>query len=110
MNFNDFLSSMLTLFALMVVNNWMVIVDLYVQVSDDNNWVRVFFCLFFYFSVIIGINIVVAFAIDMYSSVERLDEERRQTLEQLERDLIKNLGYDEGDSPLTESDLTESEK
>lgn len=91
MNFNDFVSSLVTLYALMVVNNWMVITDMYVQIKDNNTWVRLYFCVFYYFSVIIGINIVVAFAIDMYSSVERLDEERRKTLEQLEKDLLCNL-------------------
>lgn len=88
MNFNDFLSSLMTLFALMVVNNWMIIADMFVQLKDGNTYYRFYFALFYYFSVIIGINIVIAFAIDMYSSVERLDEERRKTLEQLEKDLL----------------------
>ena len=38
-----------------------------------NEYYKFYFALFYYFSVIIGINIAVAFAIDMYSSVERLD-------------------------------------
>ena len=46
-----------------------------------------YFALFYYFSVIIGINIVVAFTLDMYSSVERLDQERMKTLEMLEEEL-----------------------
>lgn len=36
-------------------------------------YVRYYFGAFYYFSVIIGINIVVAFTLDMYASVERLD-------------------------------------
>ena len=43
--------------------------------------------MFYYFSVVIGINIVVAFAIDMYSSVERLDHERIRTLDILQEEL-----------------------
>ena len=72
MNFNDFLSSMVTLFCLMIVNNWNQIAEMYAIVMV-NEYYKFYFALFYYFSVIIGINIAVAFAIDMYSSVERLD-------------------------------------
>ena len=54
-NFNDLLSSFVTLFTLMVVNNWMVQVQLYCEVMGSNSY-RIYFGLFFYFSVIIGIN------------------------------------------------------
>ena len=74
----------------MVVNNWMVQVQMYVDIMDGNKYFRIYFALFYYFSVIIGINIVVAYAIDMYSSVERLDHERQKTLEMLEEELANN--------------------
>lgn len=35
MNFNDMCSSYMTLFALMVVNNWMVITQMYVAATQD---------------------------------------------------------------------------
>jgi hypothetical protein len=35
---------------------------------------RFFFVAFYYISVVIGLNIVVAFAIDMFSAISRLDE------------------------------------
>ena len=60
---------------------------MYVDIMDKNTWYRWYFVMFFFFSVVIGINIVVAFAIDMYSSVERLDHERNQTLEMLDNEL-----------------------
>lgn len=85
-NFNDLLSSLVTLFTLMVVNNWMVQVQMYVDVMGDANY-TFYFVAFYYCSVIIGINIIVAFTLDMYSSVERLDEERMETLEMLEKKL-----------------------
>lgn len=78
-NFNDLLSSIVTLFTLMVVNNWMVQVQMYTEVMGSDVY-RIYFCLFYYFSVVIGINVVVAFAIDMYSSVERLENERQKTI------------------------------
>lgn len=36
--------------------------------------IRYFFLLFYYLSVIIGLNIIIAFAIDMYAAVQRLEE------------------------------------
>jgi hypothetical protein len=72
-NYNDFISAMITLFSLMVVNNWMVQVQMVVGLMEGNRYYRIYFILFFYISVIIGINIVVAFILDMYSSVENID-------------------------------------
>ena len=83
LNFNDLCSSMVTLFCLMIVNNWMDIAHMYSIVMGHNQFYKIYFGVFYYFSVIIGINIAVAFAIDMYSSVERLDRERMMTLEKL---------------------------
>ena len=80
-------SSYMTLFVLMVVNNWMIITQMYVSAIDaemgnsNGKYARFYFGLFFYFAVIIGINITVAFIIDMYTSVERLDSEQSKTLD-----------------------------
>jgi len=59
----------------MIVNNWLDIVEVFVDVMGTN-WVKWYFIFFYYFAVVVGINIVVAFSIDMYDSVSRLDEER----------------------------------
>ena len=67
----------------MVVNNWMEIVDLYVSKTDNNTWVRWYFVFFYYFAVIVGINVIVAFAIDMYDSVLRQDDEREESVKLL---------------------------
>lgn len=69
MNFNDFGASMLTLYPLMVVNNWFVIVQVYVDITGTR-LVRLYFILFWFASVMVFLNIVVAFAIEVYSSVE----------------------------------------
>lgn len=34
--------------------------------------------LFYYFCVMIGLNIIVAFSIDMYSSIDRLDRQQKE--------------------------------
>jgi len=80
MNFNDTLASFVTLFALMVVNNWFVIVNVFVGASGTS-MTKIFFILFYVFSVILIINIIVAFVIDMYSSVEELNEEKDKKFE-----------------------------
>ena len=87
-NFNDLLSSLVTLFTLMVVNNWMVQVQMYCDIMGSTNF-RWFFVFFYYFAVVIGINIVVAFAIDMFTAVERLDNDRSETFQLLEKELTK---------------------
>lgn len=74
MNFNDLMMSMVTLFVLIVVNNWYLIVAMYVNVQGGRTIIRLYFLIFYYFGVIIGLNIVIAFAIDMYAAVSRLEE------------------------------------
>lgn len=80
MNFNDLLSSFITLWALMVVNNWYEIVDLMCTVKGGNTYYRLFFYLFYYASVIIGVNLFVAFVLDMYGAVERLEDEKSEAI------------------------------
>ena len=69
------MSSIITLFVLIVVNNWYVIVAMCVDIKGGNLFVRYFFVIFYYFGVIIGLNIIIAFAIDMYAAVQRLEEQ-----------------------------------
>ena len=73
MNFNDIVSAFVTQFALVVVNNWYVIVNANTAAAGSN-WYSLYFFIFYYFGVLVGVNILVSFAIDMYSAVSRLDE------------------------------------
>ena len=75
MNFNDILNSFVTLFTLMVVNNWYIIVDMFVAVTGTI-WTRLFFVVFYFLSVSVVLNILVAFSIDMYSSIESIYSEK----------------------------------
>jgi two pore calcium channel protein len=65
-NFNDFPSGLVTLFELMVVNNWWVIAEMYVDVTSK--WSRLFFALFYFLAVLIVLNLLVAFVLDMFTS------------------------------------------
>ena len=82
MNFNDLTSSWITLYTLMIVNNWFVIVDMYVDVAG-NEFVRIYFMAFYYFGVMVGINIVIAFAIDMFGAVTRMSQDYDKNMELL---------------------------
>jgi hypothetical protein len=66
MNFNDFFSSMITLFALLVNNNWNVIQAGFVIASPSADWARVFFLLFYLIAGLITMNLVVALILGTY--------------------------------------------
>jgi len=83
-NFNDIVSAYVTLFVLIVVNNWYIIVDMYVDIMGNRGW-RYFFILFYYFGVTICVNIIVSFSIDMYQSVSRLHETKKQNRQYLKQ-------------------------
>ena len=84
MNFNDLGSSLITLFALMVVNNWFMIVQMHTRVQG-NSFGRWFFIFFYFSTVVVMLNIVVAFVIDTYSSVEFLHSNQKYEKEKEER-------------------------
>lgn len=91
MNFNDLLSSMITLWALMIINNWYLIVDLCCAVKGYDNTYRLYFVLFYYFSAIIGMNLFIALVMDMYVSVERLEDEKMAVIEMIKDEVEEEL-------------------
>mmetsp|Transcript_109276 Transcript_109276/g.151220 ORF Transcript_109276/g.151220 Transcript_109276/m.151220 type:complete len:134 (+) Transcript_109276:2036-2437(+) len=86
MNFNDFMSSLVTLFHIMVVNNWFITCDMYTLVTN-RNLARVYFITFWLLSVLIAFNIVISFIIETYLSVQEITEkefERRNYILKLQ--------------------------
>ena len=65
-NFNDLPSGAVTLFELLVVNNWQVITSGYVAVLGER--ARWFFILFYSLGVVVMLNILVAFVLDSYDA------------------------------------------
>lgn len=55
----------------MIVNNWQFIVGMY-ETAMGTTYVRWYFVFFYFFSVSVVLNIVVAFALDMYNSYYEL--------------------------------------
>ncbi len=74
-NFNDFTNAYLVLFELTIVNNWQVTAEMYVALMETR-LVLLYFVSFYIIAVLVGMNILVCFAIDMYQSICRLDNEQ----------------------------------
>ncbi|KAF0709368.1 Aste57867_5958 [Aphanomyces stellatus] len=64
-NFNDIPSAMVTLFELLVVNNWYEIVDGHVRVTSV--WARLFFVTFWLVGVYLTLSLIVASILDAFS-------------------------------------------
>ena len=73
MNFNDFISSMVTLFHIMIVNNWFVTCDMLCGIVGNNN-PRMFFVAFWVLTVLIMLNLVISFILEIYSDTESESE------------------------------------
>ncbi len=58
-NFNDMSSGMITLFELMMVNNWQYNVKVWTCVTGTE-WVKVFFISWYFIAVILGLDLLVA--------------------------------------------------
>lgn len=65
MNFNDFGSSLVTLFHIMVVNNWYVTANMYLVVVDST-WPLIYFISFWAITVLVMLNLVISFVLEIY--------------------------------------------
>ena len=73
LNFNDYGSAVNSLFAIMFLNDWQFLVDMYVSVCTGfaAEMVPWFFIWFICRSNYLVVNILVAFIIETYSSIEQ---------------------------------------
>ena len=98
MNFNDYGCALITLFSQMIINNWFVTVDMYVDIEKDSwVWVRCFFISFWIAIVLIQVNIVIAIILEINSSVTQLvhDRYRRWDIKDKLREHFKDASEDE---------------
>ena len=70
MNFNDFGSSVITLFHIMVVNNWFITCNMYITVTDNIAVPELFFISFWILTVLIIFNLVISNVLEIYIFVE----------------------------------------
>lgn len=68
MNFNDFASGIVTLFGLMVINNWQFITAMLCDVQGDN-WPRLFTFSFIVIVVWIMLSVLIAFVLEIHDNV-----------------------------------------
>jgi len=70
MNFNDFGASLVTLFQIMVVNNWYVTCNMYCYVCNSK-WPILFFILFWIITVEIMVMLMISFVCEIYDSTSK---------------------------------------
>jgi voltage-gated sodium channel len=76
LNFNDLGASYITLFSIMLETEWDQISAMLVRLSS--RWIQLYFFAFYFTCIIIGLNLIVAFAIDMHCSIEKLDRQQQE--------------------------------
>ena len=67
-NFDDIVHSFITLFVLMIVNNWQVVAQGYVAITGTPV-TYLFFIFFYLFIVLVMTNVTAAFVLDLYESI-----------------------------------------
>jgi two pore calcium channel protein len=87
-NFNDFGSTLISIFTLIMVGNWGLVVRMFEDVMETK-LVRIYFVSFYILSVVVLLNIVVAFVLEMYESVKSKIED--QITKDESRKLYRNL-------------------
>ena len=70
LNFNDYSSGLLTLFSMMLFNNWQFIWDQFDFTVENAGLTSLFFLSFMVFASYVILNILMAFVIDVYTSIE----------------------------------------
>eukprot|EP00041_Stephanoeca_diplocostata_P023758 m.590198 g.590198 ORF g.590198 m.590198 type:complete len:927 (-) comp22376_c0_seq10:1032-3812(-) len=74
MNFNDVWSSYVTLFTLMVVNDWNNTMGGHAVMATT--WSRAFFMLFYVFTVLIVVNVILSYVLEMFQVVVAAQQAR----------------------------------
>merc|ERR1719193_515986 len=103
-NFNDILHAFVTLFELLVVNQWHVIAEGF-QLAVGSKWTRVYFISFHCLSVIIILNIFTAFVLEIFILEYSFD---RGSLETTLEAKINEMGLGLGSKPSKGSDKVDS--
>ena len=67
-NFNDLYASMVTLFHIIVVNNWNQTTNMYCVIMGSS-WPRLYFTTFWIICTLIMLNIVISFVLEIYGSI-----------------------------------------
>ena len=66
LNFNDYLSGILTLFAILNSNNWNSIAEMYCALTGTN-WPKVYFAAVYICTIMVVLNIVISYVLEIYA-------------------------------------------
>jgi len=88
-NFNDFGSAVVVLFDLMVVNNWFIYMDAIALVTNEAG--RVFFFVFWFFTNLLTLNLLVATILDVVTAQLVEEEKRSKEEENRRRNVFSSL-------------------
>jgi len=80
-NFNDFGSGLLTLFELLVVNNWWVTVQMLTKLTSGY-W-KFYFITYYFLAVLIALNLMVAFVIDTFNTQWQIEKDKKTQKKQV---------------------------
>lgn len=87
MNFNDLAASFVTLFHIMIVNNWFLTCDMFTIVTGSI-LPRIYFVCFWCIVVLVILNLIISLMIEIYSSVAAETEKefkRRDSLAEIQQ-------------------------
>ena len=79
LNFDTFYSGCITMFCIMIVNNWFVVVDGFR--GAFGNWVVGYFVIFWLITVILLMNVVTALVVEVWGSQWELNKEKALNIE-----------------------------
>ncbi len=71
-NFNSFLRALVVQMELIVVNNWHLITEMYVERTSV--WARAYFVLVYFVSVVVVMNVLTAFVLEAFISQNQRNE------------------------------------
>ena len=77
LNFNDFASGLITLFSMQLFNNWQFIWEQFDFTIENRLVTNCFFLTFMVMATYVIINILMAFVIDVYTSIEDTHKEEK---------------------------------
>jgi hypothetical protein len=107
MNFNNVWQSYVTLFTLMVVNDWNNTMGGHAVAAGT--WSRAFFMCFYLFTVLIVINVILAYVLEMFSIIVTGQDIRREKAKEREMLRIERLthGFNPSEDKLSTATVIE---
>jgi potassium/chloride transporter 9 len=94
-NFNDFMSGVVTLFELMIVNNWFIIMN-GITAASKSELSRIYFLSFWFVAVMILFNLVIAFVLDVFLE-KQADTDKKLAQERLAAQKALVDSFDQGE-------------